>query len=155
MGGWAPATVELLDASRLPDRTQGEIPDDSISGNRGKMQGATGAATATDRQATDEILVTGRDALQYLPHEIRLGVSQAIPSPEFHVGGAVRWTDTQGQISRHEVNLMAMQGQRAVVVMASTQGRSGWWQADQITYDFVRPVGEALPGVTAAGAIGR
>lgn len=155
VGDWVPATVEILDAAKLPERTRGEVPDDSVSGKRGDVLPAGPAHAASGDRRTSAILDTGRESLTYLPYDVRLGVSQAVPAPEFNVGQATRWTDADGRLARHEVSLMAMQGQRAVVVVASMQGTSGWWQADQISYDFPRPVGEALPSVTTPDAIGR
>lgn len=151
-GRWTQHAVDVLGASALPQRTVGDVRDDALS----DFGVAVDARHPSDPEETrDPMLASGRLALSYLPHDVRLGVAQAVPSPEFCIGQAVRHTDGYGAVSRHRIQVLALQGQRGVVVVASTQGTSGWWQIEQVTYDLLTRPGTALSGAEQSGEIPR
>lgn len=148
-GRWTQHTVDVLDASALPQRTVGDLRDDALSGLR------PGVDARQPAESRDPMLASGRLALSYLPHDVRLGVARTVPSPELCIGQALRHTDGFGAISRHQIQVLALQGRRGVVVVASTQGTSGWWQVEQVTYDLLTRPGTALSGAEQSGEIPR
>ncbi|MEX5302648.1 hypothetical protein RE027_10670 [Kocuria sp. CPCC 205273] len=151
-GRWTQHAVDVLDASALPQRTVGDVRDDALSGLGAEVDARHQEDSEDSR---DPMLASGRLALSYLPHDVRLGVAQIVPSPEFCIGRAVRHTDGSGAISRHQIQVLTLQGRRGVVVVASTQGTSGWWQVEQVTYDLLIRPGTALSGAERSGEIPR
>lgn len=152
VGRWTQHAVDVLGASALPQRTVGDVRDDALSDFGLEVDARH---PSDSEESRDPMLASGRLALSYLPHNVRLGVAQAVPSPEFCIGQAVRHTDGYGAISRHQIQVLALQGRRGVVVMASTQGTSGWWQIEQVTYDLLTRPGTALSGAEQSGEIRR
>lgn len=143
LGRWNQHTVDVLGTTALPQRTVGEVRDDALTGVDPR---AGTSSVSLDEMLRDPMLASGMLALSYLPHDVRLGVVQAVPAPSLCVGQAVRHADSTGAVSRHEVRLLSLQGRQAVVVVAATHGSSGWWQVEQVAYHLTDSPSAALTG---------
>lgn len=79
-------------------------------------------------------------AMSFLPRQVRSSLRGHVPSPEVFDGTVLQFADaTTGAVDRQEVNVIRMDGSRAVVVQAKRKPGDGHWEVSQATYTLSEP----------------
>lgn len=150
-GPWAISSIDEYAIEGTAKERTGDVIDDSE--NMQFDSRSTGAAsTSADVPSSEAVYAEAHGQLQYLPHAVRKGLTDLVPSPTFFQCQAVRHSSPEGDVSRHSVSALRMSEDTAVAIQASRQHGSRHWQVQQLQYRLAPRKNEAsLPSSTGRG----
>lgn len=137
-GPWAVTSIDEYAIEGTAKERTGDVIDDYE--NTQFDSRSTGATTGRTGVPSGEAPYgDAHGQLQYLPHAVRKGLTDLVPSPTFFQCQAVRYSSQDGEVSRHSVSALRMSGDTAVAVQASRQHGSRHWEVQQLQYRLAQP----------------